>query len=121
MNILQDEKGYVAQINIIKDINNIQVVAGEDGLIKVNDKYLEKFIGIDGYLENIEDIDIFLNGDIIAVCTDGDVGMYYKDNNYQFKLLTPHIYEDCLYYVKVTDDDNFITWGETGRIYKYKK
>ena len=123
MNILQDEKGYIAQINVIKDFNNNIIIAGEDGLIKVNDKYLPKFIGIDGYLQNIEDIDIFTNGDIAVCATDGDVGIYkYIDrDNYQFILLDPHIYDDCLYNITIINEDDFIVRGERGIEYKYSR
>lgn len=121
MNILQDEKGYIAQINVSKDFNNNIIIAGEDGLIKVNYKYLPKFIGIDGYLQNIEDVDIFPNGDIAVCTTDGDVGIYkYIDkDNYKFVLLDPHIYDDCLYNIKIIDKNNFIVNGERGIDYKY--
>ena len=139
---LIDEKGYVAQINceLVLSDGNI-LLAGEDSLIKIVNKnkesnnescgelYLEKIKNDDGYLVNIEDCKEFENGDIVCVCTDGDIALYRKENsnNINYTLIKintenyPNIKKDCIYYLEIIDANTFKCWGESGEIYFLKK
>jgi SOS-response transcriptional repressor LexA len=97
--------------------NGKKVVAGEDSLIKVDGVYLEKIINQDGWLVNIEDVDEFENGDLIVVCTDGEVVLYIyseKENNYMLGKINTVTTSDCIYNVKVLNKTEAVCWGETG-------
>ncbi len=128
---LTDEKGYSAQVNVVKVLaSGKKVAAGEDGLIKVvekggllsggsfasaTEKYLEKITSTDGWLVNIEDVAEFENGDLVVACTDGEVAIYIYNKNtdtYTLGKIKTVTTDDCLYYVDILEPDTIQVWGE---------
>jgi hypothetical protein len=121
---LIDEKGYIAQVNCVKILSIGIVVAGDDGLIRLNQTYLPKMTGQDGYLTNIEDVEFMNINELIAIGTDGDIGVYKRTdsrrrNEFAFKLLKTKISDDCLYHIEKIDPNTFVTWGEKNIQYKF--
>lgn len=122
---LQDEKGYIAQINCSKilSVTGKLVLAGEDGLISISGQRLPKFVDEKGFLLEIEDVDEISEDLILVINADAYIGVYKfnKDEESWSLLGNKQITRnDCFYSLRVIDDKSFeIYETETGAKYYF--
>lgn len=115
--ILEDEKGYIAQINCNKIFpSGAHILAGEDSLVSINGEIQEKIKNRDGYLVHIEDACELSNGHIIVISVEGDIGVYKNLENNKYKLIKNFlaVLDDCLYYIEAQEGNKVKIWGEIG-------
>lgn len=105
--MLKDNKNYIVKTNkkhVYNDKNkNFVIEAGDDGIIKINNKYLDLFVNQENWPENIIDFDFDIDKNIIFVTSESVMGIYIKNELIQIsdKQILNIYKNDPIYNIKI--------------------